>query len=184
MSLVTRVATVTDRPVADFDLVLQELLYGEITTEADAEALRIIAEHYDVDVDLLIPATGDITTTESLAPINPHATYSQDVTVYAEDSNELVTDIPESRGTAEEDPVAETDDQDEDPDRAAWEHVLHTHVWADVAALTGASPGEIACIIRPWVTARAAMAGMTKLIARRRAARAPRRNTVAAALAA
>ncbi|WP_116247736.1 hypothetical protein [Nocardiopsis sp. FIRDI 009] len=124
---------------------------------------------------------------------NPRAEYDPTVKIYDEPTapdapNTVLPDHPNDHpNEVDDEPVDEIDDQDQDetdPGRAAWNTMLHTHIWADVAALTGGAPGEIARTVRPWATARDAIAGMTALIARRRAARTPRRHTIAAALAA
>ncbi|OLT26572.1 hypothetical protein BJF83_20630 [Nocardiopsis sp. CNR-923] len=122
-------------------------------------------------------------------PTNPLAKHDPTVRIYDEPTapdapNTVLADHPHE---VDDEPVDEIDDQDQDetdPGRAAWNALLHTHVWADVAALTGGAPGEIARTVRPWATATDAIAGMTALIARRRAARTPGTNTIAAALAA
>lgn len=117
------------------------------------------------------------------APTNPRAVHDPEVVIYAENTS------PDAAPTALPDHPNETDDEpvDEveiDPGRAAWNTLLHTHVWADVAALTDGAPDEIARTVRPWSTARDAITAMTMLVIRHRAAHTSSHSTIAAALTA
>ena len=185
MSVTTQVMRRTGASRAD---IVRVAAHGGITA-ADwgiAHAIEQITGRPAADIMWGHPGDFDAPAVEST---NPHAVHDPQVRIYDEPTapdapQTALPDHPHETDDTPE-PVDEIDDQDEtDPGRAAWNAFLHTHVWADVAALTGGAPGEIARTVRPWATARDAMAGMTALIARRRAARTPRRNTIAAALAA
>lgn len=105
--------------------------------------------------------------TPQTAPANPEAKHDRTVTVYAEDSNGLVTDITESSSQPSENTgnVDELTAEVEEPGRPEWEHFLHTHIWADVAALTDAPRAQVARTVRPWTTAPRALDGVESLIA-------------------
>ena len=127
------------------------------------------------------------TPAEAPASTNPNAVHDPTVTIYEEHTapDAPQAALPDHPNTTDDqvDDLTDQSETDQSPERT-WEHFLHTHVWADVAALTGASPGEICCIIRPWTTARDAITGMTALLARRRADRTPNTSTITAVLAA
>lgn len=105
-----------------------------------------------------------------VAPTNPRAVHDPEVRIYPEATapdapNTVLPNHPHTTDTDED----EVDGQVEatDPGRAAWNHLLHTRVRSTVAALTGVTPARATPAVRPWATARAALAGVAVLHTRR-----------------
>ena len=166
MSLVSQVAEVAGATTADVHRVLS---HGGRTQDdwAIAHAIQTITGRSAYELMYTAGRAADIAQiwadtsapVEAPAPTNPHATYVEDVTVYAEDTS------PESPNRVTPDRLSDTTEAPTEAEQ------LRTQAWAAIANITHAPREVIDRMVARWATPSTIYAGVANIV---RSSRHPR----------